>query len=61
VGRSRGQWMGADVAGFRGIGQVPQCLYCLRKTLKIDPTDVGTLFELASIYRADKQAGKVSL
>ncbi len=52
---------GADVAGFRGIGQVPQCLYCLRKTLKIDPTDVGTLFELASIYRADKQAGKVSL
>jgi len=52
--------VGAD-EGHSESGQTAQCLYCLRKALKINPTDVDTLYDLASIYRMQKQTTKVTV
>lgn len=44
---------------LRGLGQMPQCVYCLRKALVQEPGDVDTLYELATIYRLQGNAAKV--
>ena len=46
---------------FRSKGQIDVCVYCLRKALSKDQTDLAILFELASIYRMRKEQSKVSL
>lgn len=35
----------------RELGQMNQCLYCLTQALRIDPSDVEALWELATIHR----------
>lgn len=45
---------------IRESGQAQQSLYCLRKVLKLDPNDVDTLYELASVYRKQDDAYRVS-
>lgn len=36
-----------------------QCLYCLTQALKVDPSDVEALWELANIHRAQNNKLKV--
>jgi cytochrome c-type biogenesis protein CcmH/NrfG len=45
----------------RELGQMNQCLYCLTQALKVDPSDVEALWELANIHRAQDNKLKVSL
>jgi general transcription factor 3C polypeptide 3 (transcription factor C subunit 4) len=46
---------------FRKKGQIDVCVYCLRKALSKDQSDLAVLFELAAIYRLKKEASKVRL
>jgi hypothetical protein len=45
----------------RELGQMNQCLYCLTQALKVDPSDVEALWELANIHRAQDNKLKVCL
>ncbi|KAK8847416.1 hypothetical protein IAR55_005274 [Kwoniella newhampshirensis] len=45
---------------FRDHDQLEQCIYCLRKALRLDPTDVGLLWELGAIYRQQGQKHRAS-
>ena len=46
---------------FRQCGKIDQCIYCLRKAITREPSDVGVLFELSSIYRLTKDTKKVGI
>jgi hypothetical protein len=43
----------------RELGQTNQCLYCLTQALRIDPSDVDALWEVANIHRAQGSGYKV--
>jgi hypothetical protein len=47
-------------ANIRDLGQMNQCLYCLTQALKIDPSDVDALWEVANIHRAQDNKLKVN-
>jgi hypothetical protein len=46
-------------ADDRELGQTNQCLYCLTQALRIDPSDVDALWEVANIHRAQGSGYKV--
>jgi hypothetical protein len=46
-------------ADLRELGQMNQCLYCLTQALRIDPSDVEALWEMATIHRAQDNKLKV--
>jgi hypothetical protein len=46
-------------ADGRELGQTNQCLYCLTQALRIDPSDVDALWEVANIHRAQGSGYKV--
>jgi cytochrome c-type biogenesis protein CcmH/NrfG len=45
----------------RELKQMNQCLYCLTQALRLDPSDVEALWELATIHRDQGNKLKVSL
>ncbi|WWD21507.1 hypothetical protein CI109_105993 [Kwoniella shandongensis] len=45
---------------FRDSNQVEQCIYCLRKALRLDPADVDLLWQLGAIYRQQGQKHRSS-
>ncbi|EIW71252.1 hypothetical protein TREMEDRAFT_27203, partial [Tremella mesenterica DSM 1558] len=45
-------------AQFKERDQIPQCLYCLRKALQVDPDDVGSLWEISALYREQNKISK---
>jgi hypothetical protein len=51
--------VGASRADGRELGQTNQCLYCLTQALRIDPSDVDALWEVANIHRAQSSGYKV--
>jgi general transcription factor 3C polypeptide 3 (transcription factor C subunit 4) len=53
-----GAWDWTDVC--REQGQDAQALYCFRKALRADPSDIFLLLELTGIYRQQGKTAKVS-
>ncbi|WVF69789.1 hypothetical protein IAT40_004568 [Kwoniella sp. CBS 6097] len=45
---------------FKEIGQKEQSVYCFRKALKHDPSDVGLLYELGALYRQLRERTRAS-
>lgn len=35
----------------RDLGQMEQCIYCLTNALRVDPSDVEALWDLATVHR----------
>lgn len=42
---------GDRLMSYRNLGQMNQCIYCLTQALRVDPSDVEALWDLASIHR----------
>ncbi|OCF32590.1 hypothetical protein I317_00359 [Kwoniella heveanensis CBS 569] len=45
---------------FKDIGHKEQAVYCFRKALKQDPSDVGSLYELGALYRQLRERTRAS-
>jgi cytochrome c-type biogenesis protein CcmH/NrfG len=47
------------MAHGRQLKETAQCLYCLRKALRLEPANADTLWDLAEIYKATGEKSKV--
>lgn len=45
----------------RGTGRAEECIYCLRKSLAMEPQDVLALWEISAQYKATGKMARVRL